>query len=628
MNSFFKTATLLGLVGIATAASATVQETVTLTNIPSYGAANGGPEVRNQALTVTGYSLGRIQVDMTVTQIDPADFANENKCRITSPNGTTTELSPFGSTQGYSGTVTSAPVNTFAFGTQPVNTSNWAYSFRNSFADAASGPDANVDTISFAFTDETLAPPSSINLGNLADPQADYANADMTASSTGGAVTWYRFTTTTAFNPFTGRYIDFDVTGGFDGRAIGIYNSAGELQGSGSSTTGNVRLLAGAETRRDATQNGNNWAPTVTSGGLQPGTYYVAICGTTASFTAGFGVTTTSTDADPRTLEIRTNIAEALSNSAPSNTDLGVAANPSSDYDTADMATGELAFGADEIKWFKINLPEAVTAAGGKFFDVDTLDSTAVSFDTEIAVFNSAGQCIGIDDDSSDGLESMLSWGDTTPRLVTGSTGLNATGQNGDLAAGDYYIAVGRYQTRFGTKFKAEVLTTNAAGSAWLNIRTNVGSTSGGGVSGTLTLSNYNPGPAGRSVSFDMAQGGIVLASYTATLDGAGAYSFTTALPDGSYDLLVNAGRSWLTKKVSVTVTAGSGTANAVLTNGDVNNDGIVDIGDYGILSSAFDTLPGDPTYDARADLNEDGVIDIADYGVLSSAFDMADDTP
>lgn len=626
MNSFFKTATLLSLAGIASVASAVVQETVTLTNIPSYGAGAGGPEVRNQALTVTGYTLGRIQVDMTITQVDAADFASENKVRITAPSGQTTELSPF-TTTSYSGTVTSSPLNTFFFTNVPVNTNNWAYSFRNSFQDADSGPDANVDTISFAFTDEAIAPPTSINLGNLVDPQADYANADMTASSSGGAVQWYRFTMTDTFNPRSGRYIDFDCLGGTSGRAIGIYNANGELQGSGSSTTATVKLLAGAETRRSATQNGNNWTPTITTGGLVPGTYYVAICGTTATFGTGFSVSTTSVDADPRTLEIRTNISEALNNAAPSNTDLGVASNPSSDYDTADYASADLALGLDDIRWFKINLPEAVTAAGGKFFDVDTL-TTGTSVDTEIAVFNSNGECIGIDDDSSDGLESMLSWGDTTPRLVTGSTSLNATGQNGDLAAGDYYIAVAQYQTRFGTKFKAETLTTTPGGSAFLNIRTNVGTSGGGGISGVITLQNYIPGPGGRSVSFQITQASIPVGTGTATLDAGGAYSFTTSLPDGSYDLLVDASRSWLIKKASFTLTGGNATVNATLTNGDCNGNGIVDIADYTILSGAFSSLPGDGNYDARADLNEDGVIDIADYTILSGAFSATDDTP
>src|SRR5580765_7708140 len=66
------------------------------------------------------------------------------------------------------------------------------------------------------------------------------------------------------------------------------------------------------------------------------------------------------------------------------------------------------------------------------------------------------------------------------------------------------------------------------------------------------------------------------------------------------------------------TVQPGAGRAGQSPTVlGDINNDGIVDIRDYGVWRQAFGATDcGNP-----ADLNNDGIVDIRDYGIWREHF-------
>jgi len=50
---------------------------------------------------------------------------------------------------------------------------------------------------------------------------------------------------------------------------------------------------------------------------------------------------------------------------------------------------------------------------------------------------------------------------------------------------------------------------------------------------------------------------------------------------------------------------------------GDVNNDGVVNILDATLVSSAFGSTFGSATWDPRCDLNDDGVINILDASLV-----------
>ena len=51
----------------------------------------------------------------------------------------------------------------------------------------------------------------------------------------------------------------------------------------------------------------------------------------------------------------------------------------------------------------------------------------------------------------------------------------------------------------------------------------------------------------------------------------------------------------------------------------DFNNDGIVDLADYDLFRSQWDTRAGDENWDAKFDLHGDGVIDLWDYDLFRS---------
>ena len=62
---------------------------------------------------------------------------------------------------------------------------------------------------------------------------------------------------------------------------------------------------------------------------------------------------------------------------------------------------------------------------------------------------------------------------------------------------------------------------------------------------------------------------------------------------------------------------------NFVLTNGDCDGDNEVGVGDYAVLSFAYNSSVGDPTFVADADFNGDEAVDIADYSILSANYGL-----
>ena len=58
---------------------------------------------------------------------------------------------------------------------------------------------------------------------------------------------------------------------------------------------------------------------------------------------------------------------------------------------------------------------------------------------------------------------------------------------------------------------------------------------------------------------------------------------------------------------------------------GDLNDDGEVNLGDFGIFGAAFGSMPGQSNWDPRADLNGDGVVDLGDFGAFGADFGRTD---
>ncbi|HRI44024.1 MAG TPA: dockerin type I domain-containing protein [Fimbriimonadaceae bacterium] len=145
-------------------------------------------------------------------------------------------------------------------------------------------------------------------------------------------------------------------------------------------------------------------------------------------------------------------------------------------------------------------------------------------------------------------------------------------------------------------------------------------------VSGSIDLEDYIPDEAGRSVTFDVIQGGNVIDTEIVALSLNGAYSFTTSA-SGVCEVAAKSSH-WLRKKSAPVNINPGGTTNVdlSLSNGDINDDNEIDIGDYSLLSIAFGSTPVDPNWNAEADLNGDDEVDIGDFAILSNNFGMVGD--
>jgi len=57
---------------------------------------------------------------------------------------------------------------------------------------------------------------------------------------------------------------------------------------------------------------------------------------------------------------------------------------------------------------------------------------------------------------------------------------------------------------------------------------------------------------------------------------------------------------------------------------GDINGDGQVEIGDFGLFSSTFNFALGDIDYLSAFDFNDDGQVEIGDFGAFSARFNTS----
>jgi parallel beta-helix repeat protein len=87
----------------------------------------------------------------------------------------------------------------------------------------------------------------------------------------------------------------------------------------------------------------------------------------------------------------------------------------------------------------------------------------------------------------------------------------------------------------------------------------------------------------------------------------------------GTYDITAVSEHTLMNVKRNVVI---SGPSTAVymgtLLEGNANDDGIINISDFGILAVAYMKTEGEPRYDARADFDRNGIINISDFGLLA----------
>lgn len=137
-------------------------------------------------------------------------------------------------------------------------------------------------------------------------------------------------------------------------------------------------------------------------------------------------------------------------------------------------------------------------------------------------------------------------------------------------------------------------------------------------ISGNVGLEGW-ASSNGTSAQIDIVQGGQVVETLNAAVAADGSFTTTTNFT-GSAQLRFRVPH--FLQKTTGNLTLGYDTVNVnlPLTNGDIDGDNEVGIGDYSILSANYgaENAPGD--------LNEDGVVDIADYSILSGNYGAVGD--
>ncbi|MGD0495783.1 MAG: dockerin type I domain-containing protein [Candidatus Bathyarchaeia archaeon] len=101
-----------------------------------------------------------------------------------------------------------------------------------------------------------------------------------------------------------------------------------------------------------------------------------------------------------------------------------------------------------------------------------------------------------------------------------------------------------------------------------------------------------------------------------------GTYNFsfklpTGGIPVGNYTVYANTNYY----AIGTYYYVASNATFAIILQGDINGDGVVDIYDAIQMAKAFNTAPGNPKWNPNADLNHDGFVDIYDAIILANNF-------
>lgn len=235
------------------------------------------------------------------------------------------------------------------------------------------------------------------------------------------------------------------------------------------------------------------------------------------------------------------------------------------------------------------------------------------------------------------------------PSSTYGMYELRVSGLNFDLAPGVYFINIwpvtgatgasaglvdASRPGGVGTTGSTVTLITNVPSAANICVTSALpaayglgGSTLGPStVNGTIDLADFGPDEQGRTVALEVVQGGTTVDSQNVVLGPGGTYTLSTAIT-GTCKIAAK-GSHWL-RKLSADLSISPSlpvTVNLILPNGDINRDNEINIGDYAILSSAYNSAPGDPNWNPEADLNGDDAVDIGDFSILSSNYGLVGD--
>ncbi|MFT3687110.1 MAG: GC-type dockerin domain-anchored protein [Phycisphaerales bacterium] len=180
---------------------------------------------------------------------------------------------------------------------------------------------------------------------------------------------------------------------------------------------------------------------------LAAGTYYLAVNNgdTDAAYGAALFNVTPSTEANTGSFTVRARYMPVVTPIAPDSTELGTLAGNQSLTATIDADT--------YFVWYRFTISDAANDTTGKYVDIDTANTGLPLNDTNVALYNAAGQLQGLNDDIAPGWgndnptggNSALSFGAGTPARDYASVNANlpqGDGRDGPLAAGTYYLQV------------------------------------------------------------------------------------------------------------------------------------------------------------------------------------------
>jgi hypothetical protein len=108
-------------------------------------------------------------------------------------------------------------------------------------------------------------------------------------------------------------------------------------------------------------------------------------------------------------------------------------------------------------------------------------------------------------------------------------------------------------------------------------------------------------------------------------VSATGAYTLDGVAP-GTYTVAIKGANTLAKLFTGVTVSTADVTLNTNLIGGDIDGDNYVGGSDFDVWNGAYDSVPGDTKWDARADLDGDGYIGGSDFDIWNGNYDQVGD--
>lgn len=438
---------------------------------------------------------------------------------------------------------------------------------------------------------------------------------------------WYKFTLSQPITTANRRFLDIDNDGYFGSTTrMGLYDLNGNLLAptfpSGSGGWAQLSFGPGGFSRP---RGGGGQVFDGRHGELPAGTYYLSVAdGAAGTFPISWAATQYTTRQGP--IPVRINLGAGTQPASPLVfRDLGSLVPGQTTVD-------EPYVNANGTVWIRFVLTDPISSANADFLDIDTLGTQQFlgnnvdgPNDTFLALYDNDGRLLSWNRDGADGRRSLLSFGPTAgDRGRQGTRGFYL-GQNGNLPAGVYWLAVLGGWANADHWFNVSNPSLQR-GPVKVNFRLDapvVGPT----LLGNVLLPGWQPSLARKNLQFRLYQGTTLVADAVVNPNDSGQYEvrFVGVLA-GVYDVFVRTDTFLWKKLPGVSLGAIPVVRNLTLVNGDVSPDNEVNANDFSVMSNSWDTPFWMPGHTPTADLNGDDEVGAADFSILASTYDSDGD--